>query len=130
MLRVELYEEEASDKQLCENLDLLEEKRVEACLKTLDYKRGIARLYNRKVRPRQVGPDNLVLRKAEVNDLARSQGKLAPTRKVPIELLKSSEKELIFSQPSMANSCRGLGTYLTSENSTQTYTASAKQRKP
>ncbi|RWW82692.1 hypothetical protein BHE74_00008833 [Ensete ventricosum] len=54
MLRVELYEEEASDKQLRENLDLLEEKRAEACLKTLDYKRGIARLYNRK---RQVGTD-------------------------------------------------------------------------
>ncbi|RWW47999.1 hypothetical protein BHE74_00045978, partial [Ensete ventricosum] len=37
-----------SDKQLRKNLDLLEEKCVEAYLITLAYKKGVARLYNYK----------------------------------------------------------------------------------
>ncbi|RRT68345.1 hypothetical protein B296_00012515 [Ensete ventricosum] len=50
-----------------ENLDPLEEKRTKAYLRTLDYKRGVARLYNYKVCPRQVASDDLVLRKAEIS---------------------------------------------------------------
>ncbi|RZS04337.1 hypothetical protein BHM03_00034661 [Ensete ventricosum] len=43
-----MYDEEAFSKQLCENLDLLEEKWAEAHLRTLAYKKAVAKLYNYK----------------------------------------------------------------------------------
>ncbi|RWV79215.1 hypothetical protein BHE74_00016994 [Ensete ventricosum] len=79
MLRVEHYEGPTSDAQLCENLDLLEEKRTEAHLRELTYKKAVALLYNSRVRPRQVAPSDLVLRRAEVSDSTQTRGKLAPT---------------------------------------------------
>ncbi|RWW07435.1 hypothetical protein GW17_00029179 [Ensete ventricosum] len=47
-LRVENFEEEASKRGLRENLDLLEEQRAEAHLRTLAYKKLVTKLYNRK----------------------------------------------------------------------------------
>ncbi|RZR88596.1 hypothetical protein BHM03_00016222 [Ensete ventricosum] len=47
-LRVEHYERGTSNAQLRENLNFLEEKRVEAHLRELTYKKAIARLYNNK----------------------------------------------------------------------------------
>ncbi|RRT82991.1 hypothetical protein B296_00010396, partial [Ensete ventricosum] len=65
-LRVEMHDEEASSKQLCENLDLLEEKRADAHMRTLAYKKAVAKLYNCKVRPRSIKSGDLVLQKTEV----------------------------------------------------------------
>ena len=50
------------------NLDLLEERRAETHLRTLAYKKAVARIYNRKVRPRPIKVRDLVLRKVEVSD--------------------------------------------------------------
>ncbi|RWW38899.1 hypothetical protein BHE74_00055821, partial [Ensete ventricosum] len=50
-LRVQTHGEEASNQQLCENLDLLEEKRADAHLRALAYRRAVTKLYNRRVRP-------------------------------------------------------------------------------
>ncbi|RWV77377.1 hypothetical protein GW17_00061803, partial [Ensete ventricosum] len=77
-LRVQTHDEEASNQQLCENLDLLEEKRVDAHLRALAYRRAVTKLYNRRVHPWHVKMGDLVLRKAEGSDLTRSNGKLAP----------------------------------------------------
>ncbi|RWW38207.1 hypothetical protein BHE74_00056579, partial [Ensete ventricosum] len=67
-LRVQTHGEEASNQQLCENLDLLEEKRADAHLQTLTYRRAITKLYNSRIRPRLVKMGDLVLWKAEVSD--------------------------------------------------------------
>ncbi|RZR91701.1 hypothetical protein BHM03_00019874 [Ensete ventricosum] len=77
-LRIENFAPGASEADLKENLDMLEERRAEAHLKTLHYHRVITRLYNRRVRPRPIGMVDLVLRKAEVNDRGHSCGKLVP----------------------------------------------------
>ncbi|RRT37944.1 hypothetical protein B296_00044296 [Ensete ventricosum] len=53
-------------------------KQVDAHLHTLAYKRAVAKLYNRRVRPRLIKAGDLVLRKAEVSDPTRSRKKLAP----------------------------------------------------
>ncbi|XP_064987284.1 uncharacterized protein LOC135626024 [Musa acuminata AAA Group] len=45
------FEQNNFEEGLKANLDLLEEKRAEAHLRTLVYKKATARLYNRKVRP-------------------------------------------------------------------------------
>ncbi|RWW56947.1 hypothetical protein BHE74_00036298 [Ensete ventricosum] len=49
-------------------------RRPEAHLWALVYKKVIARLYDHKVRPLQIRTCDLVLSKAEVNDLTRSRG--------------------------------------------------------
>ncbi|RRT37691.1 hypothetical protein B296_00043695 [Ensete ventricosum] len=77
ILRVQTQREEESNQQLCENLDLLEEKRVDAHLRALAYRRVVTKLYNHRVCPRHVETGGLVLRKTEVIDLTRSRGKLA-----------------------------------------------------
>ncbi|RWW71291.1 hypothetical protein BHE74_00020976 [Ensete ventricosum] len=94
ILRVQTHDEEASNQQLHENLDLLEEKRADAHLRTLAYRRVIAKLYNRRVCPRLVKMGDLVLRKAEVSDPTRSRGKLAPNWEVLTESSKLSEMGL------------------------------------
>ncbi|RZR84822.1 hypothetical protein BHM03_00011703 [Ensete ventricosum] len=73
-----MHDKEASSQQLHENLDLLEEKRADAHLRTLVYKKAITKLYNSKVHPRFIKTGDLVLRKAKVSDPTRSHGKLAP----------------------------------------------------
>ncbi|RRT31309.1 hypothetical protein B296_00057315 [Ensete ventricosum] len=65
------------DLDLRENLDLLEEKRVDAHLRALAYRRVVTKLYNRRVRPRHIKMGDLVFRKTEVSDPAQSRGKLA-----------------------------------------------------
>ncbi|RZR78005.1 hypothetical protein BHM03_00003225 [Ensete ventricosum] len=45
-LRIQTHDEEASNQQLRENLDLLEEKRADTHLWTLAYRRAVAKLYN------------------------------------------------------------------------------------
>ncbi|RWW63205.1 hypothetical protein BHE74_00029634 [Ensete ventricosum] len=87
-LKVEHYEKDTSDAQLHENLDFLEEKRTEAHLQELTYKKAVARLYNNKIRPRQVTTGDLVLRKAEVRDPTQTQGKLAPTWEGPYRVVR------------------------------------------
>ncbi|RWV79168.1 hypothetical protein GW17_00059748, partial [Ensete ventricosum] len=62
-LRIENFTPEASKSSLRENLNLLDEHRAEAHLKTLHYQRAVARLCNRRIRPQPMG--DLVLRKAE-----------------------------------------------------------------
>ncbi|RZS16409.1 hypothetical protein BHM03_00048393, partial [Ensete ventricosum] len=47
-LRVQTYGEEASNQQLRKNLDLQEEKRADAHLRTLAYRRAVTKLYNRR----------------------------------------------------------------------------------
>ncbi|RWW56924.1 hypothetical protein BHE74_00036321 [Ensete ventricosum] len=91
-LRAERYEKDTSDAQLHENLDLLEERRTEAHLRELTYKKAIARLYNIKVRPQQVTTSDLVLRKAEESDPTRTRGKLAPTWEGPYRVIKMVRK--------------------------------------
>ncbi|RZS03840.1 hypothetical protein BHM03_00034070 [Ensete ventricosum] len=73
-LRIDHFTPEVSEVGLRENLDLLKERRAETHLKTLHYQRVVARLYNRKVRPRPIGMGDLVLRKAKVSDLGHSHG--------------------------------------------------------
>ncbi|RWW01356.1 hypothetical protein GW17_00035613 [Ensete ventricosum] len=73
---------------LGENLDMLKERRAKAYLKTLHYQRAIARLYNRRIRPRPNGEGDLVLRKAEVSNPGRTRKKLAPRWEGPYRVTR------------------------------------------
>ena len=87
-LRTSNYEQEGFEKGLRANLDLLEERRAKAHLNTLAYKKAMTRIYNCKVRPRPIKVRDLVLRKAEVSDLTRARGKLAPNWESPLSSLR------------------------------------------
>ncbi|XP_064940576.1 uncharacterized protein LOC135594082 [Musa acuminata AAA Group] len=73
----ENYDERVSTQGLQASLDLLKERCADAHLKDLSYKRAIARIYNRKVRPQLIKLGDPILRKAEVSDPTRARGKLA-----------------------------------------------------
>nr|XP_009383140.1 PREDICTED: uncharacterized protein LOC103970956 [Musa acuminata subsp. malaccensis] len=87
-LRTASYDEQVSTQGLRADLDLLEERRANAHLKDLSYKRAVARIYNRKVRPRPIKLDDLVLRRAEVSDPTRARGKLAPNWEGPYRVIE------------------------------------------
>ncbi|RWV77515.1 hypothetical protein GW17_00061640, partial [Ensete ventricosum] len=53
-LRIRNFTPEVLETGLRENIDLLEERRAKAHLKTLHYQRAVARLYNRRIRPRPI----------------------------------------------------------------------------
>ncbi|RWV91762.1 hypothetical protein GW17_00045927 [Ensete ventricosum] len=79
--------EEESNQQLRENLDLLEEKRADAHLRALAYRRAVTKLNNHRVHPRHVEMGDLVLRKTEVSDPTRSRDKLAPNWEGPYRVI-------------------------------------------
>ncbi|RWW35699.1 hypothetical protein BHE74_00059334, partial [Ensete ventricosum] len=80
-LRIQTHDEGASNQQLCENLDLLEEKQVDAHLWMLAYKRAVAKLYNcrRKLASNWEGPYRVtdVVREGTYT-LAIAKGRVLP----------------------------------------------------
>ncbi|CAD5168155.1 unnamed protein product [Musa acuminata subsp. malaccensis] len=85
--QTESYDEGASAEGLRAGLDLLEERRADAHLKALSYKRAVARIYNRKVRPRPIRLEDLVLRRVEVSNPTRAHGKLSPRWEGPYRVV-------------------------------------------
>ncbi|RWW81425.1 hypothetical protein BHE74_00010166, partial [Ensete ventricosum] len=80
-LRVQTHGKEVSNQQLRENLDLLEEKRNDAHLRTLAYRRVVAKLYNRrgKLAPNWEGPYQVVeVVREETYTLATMEGQVLP----------------------------------------------------
>ncbi|XP_065049834.1 uncharacterized protein LOC135679779 [Musa acuminata AAA Group] len=86
--RVEEYQETTSDQGLRAGLDLIEERRAGAHRRELSYKRAVARVYNRRVRPRPIKMNDLVLRRAEVSNPTRAGGKLAPNWEGPYRTIE------------------------------------------
>uniref|UniRef100_A0A804JFN3 Integrase catalytic domain-containing protein n=1 Tax=Musa acuminata subsp. malaccensis TaxID=214687 RepID=A0A804JFN3_MUSAM len=85
--QAEKYDEEASARGLRAGLDLIEERRADAHLKDLSYKRAVARIYNRKVRPRPIKLGDLVLRRIEVGDPTRTHDKLVANWEGPYRVI-------------------------------------------
>ncbi|GKV27129.1 hypothetical protein SLEP1_g36334 [Rubroshorea leprosula] len=81
--RVTHFNEGRNGQLLQENLDLLDEVREEARLRTLVYKQKIANFYNKRVRPRTFKVGDLVLRKAGLTGFETRFGKLAPNWEGP-----------------------------------------------
>ncbi|GKU96467.1 hypothetical protein SLEP1_g9699 [Rubroshorea leprosula] len=82
-LRVTHFDEGQNGQLLRESLDLLDDLREEARLRTLVYKQKIANFYNKRVRPRTFKLGDLVLRKAGLTGFETRFGKLAPNWEGP-----------------------------------------------
>ncbi|RZS15611.1 hypothetical protein BHM03_00047474 [Ensete ventricosum] len=70
------------DEGLRANMDLINERRVTAHLRSFTYKKAVAKLYNLRVYPRRFRTSELILCKTKVNDPTRARGKLAPRSRV------------------------------------------------
>ncbi|GKV42163.1 hypothetical protein SLEP1_g49600 [Rubroshorea leprosula] len=81
--RVTHFNEGRNGQLLWENLDLLDDLREEARLRTLVYKQKIANFYNKRVRPRSFKVGDLLLRKAGLTGFETRFGKLAPNWEGP-----------------------------------------------
>ncbi|GKV48140.1 hypothetical protein SLEP1_g54971 [Rubroshorea leprosula] len=81
--RVTHFDEGQNGQLLRENLDLLDDVREEARLRTLVYKQKIANFYNKRVRPRTFKLGDLVLKKAGLTGFETRFGKLAPNWEGP-----------------------------------------------
>ncbi|GKU96885.1 hypothetical protein SLEP1_g10067 [Rubroshorea leprosula] len=81
--KVTHFDEGRNGQLLRENLDLLDEVREEARLRTLVYKQKIANFYNKRVRPQTFKVGDLVLRKADLTGFETRFGKLAPNWEGP-----------------------------------------------
>ncbi|GKV15178.1 hypothetical protein SLEP1_g25980 [Rubroshorea leprosula] len=86
--RVTYFDEGRNGQLLRENLDLLDDVREEARLRTLVYKQKIANFYNKRVRPRTFNVGDLVLRKAGLTGFETRFGKLAPNWEGPYTVAK------------------------------------------
>ncbi|RDX74603.1 hypothetical protein CR513_45640, partial [Mucuna pruriens] len=100
-LRTELFEPKANEGELRANLDMIQEVREAAHIREFAIKARVAKLYNRKVIPRNFKPQDLVLRrtvhKAESNKLMpKWEGPFRVRKEVgrgayKLETLKSKE---------------------------------------
>ena len=81
--RIELASVEHNEEALRLNLDLLDEKREQVLKCTKDYQRKTARYYDRKVKPMNYKPGDLVLKKLLPARKDPTQGKLGPNWEGP-----------------------------------------------
>ncbi|GKV45238.1 hypothetical protein SLEP1_g52347 [Rubroshorea leprosula] len=81
--RVTHFDEGRNEQLLRENLDLLDEVREEARLRTLVYKQKIDNFYNKRARPRTFKVEDLVLKKAGLTGFETRFEKLAPNWEGP-----------------------------------------------
>ncbi|GKV43029.1 hypothetical protein SLEP1_g50370 [Rubroshorea leprosula] len=88
--RVTHFDEGRNGQLLRENLDLLDEVREEARLRSLVYNHKIANFYNKRVRPRTFKVGDLVLRKAGLTGFETQFGKLAPNWEGPYTVAEVS----------------------------------------
>ena len=76
--RVKEYQAEENEVQLCLNLDLIDEVRMDAEQKTARYKNLMARQYDAMVKPRRFNIGDLVLKRVTLATRNPAYGKLGP----------------------------------------------------
>ena len=90
--RVESYDEDGNKKAMRLQLDLLDEVRATAEQRLARYQNLMARHYNNKVRRRDFGVGDLVLRKVMGATRDTSQGKLGPNWEGPYRITSWQRK--------------------------------------
>ncbi|XP_077223077.1 uncharacterized protein LOC143856695 [Tasmannia lanceolata] len=86
--RTENYDEHENSKLLRNTINLVLEKREQACLRIASYQQKVVRYYNSRVRKRSVKLGDLVLRRSEVSDPQNSR-KLAPKWEEPYKVARA-----------------------------------------
>jgi len=86
-LRVDHYNEESNDKELCINLDLLDEVRIGVEQRLAWYQNLMTRHYNKWVRSRRFNKGELVLRRVMLITRDLAHEKLGPNWEGPYKVV-------------------------------------------
>ncbi|XP_052297233.1 uncharacterized protein LOC127902365 [Citrus sinensis] len=81
--RIDHFNEQENDEQMCLNLDLLTEKMEQAAERSVIYQQRVSRYYNQKVTVRQFKVGDWVLRRVNQNTKDSTQGVLGPNWEGP-----------------------------------------------
>ena len=112
--RVMMYQEKDNTEQLCLNLDLIDEVRMDAERRTVKYKNLMARQYDAMVKPRRFNIGDLVLKKVSLATKDPSHGKFwALIGKDPTELSTVKGRGFITWRPWMGENWSTLGMWST-----------------
>ena len=76
--RVMKYQDKENEEQLCFNLDLIDEVRMDAKHRTTRYKNLMARQYDAMVKPKRFNIGDLILKKVSLATRNSAHGKLGP----------------------------------------------------
>ena len=85
--RVMKYQDEENEEQLCLNLDLIDEVRMDAEQRTARYKSLMARQYDAMVKPRHFNIGDLVLKRVSLATRNPAHGKLGPNWEGPYRVI-------------------------------------------
>ena len=76
--RVMKYQDEENKEQLCLNLDLINEVRMDAKQRTIRYKNLMVKHYDNMVKPRRFNIEDLILKRVSLATRNLAHGKLGP----------------------------------------------------
>ena len=85
--RVMKYQDEDNEEQLCLNLDLIDEVRMDAEQRTARYKNLMAKQYDAMVKPRCFNIGDLVLKRVFLATRNPAHGKLGPNWEGPYRVI-------------------------------------------
>ena len=85
--RVMKYQDEDNEEQLCLNLDLIDEVRMDAEQRTARYKNLMAKQYDAMVKPRRFNVGDLVLKRGFLATRNPAHGKLGPNWEGPYRVI-------------------------------------------
>ena len=85
--RVIKYQDEDNEEQLCLNLDLIDEVRMDAEQRTARYKNLMAKQYDAMVKPRRFNIGDLVLKRVFLATRNPAHGKLGPNWEGPYRVI-------------------------------------------
>ena len=85
--RVMKYQDEDNEEQLCLNLDLIDEVRMDAEQRTARYKNLMAKQYDAMVKPRRFNIGDLVLKRVFLATRNPAHGKLGPNWEGPYRVI-------------------------------------------
>ena len=94
--RVTMYQDKDNKKQLCLNLNLIDEVRTNVEHRTARYKNLMARQYDAMVKPRRFNIGDLVLKKVSLATKNPAHGKLGPNWEGPYRVINCKRQESYY----------------------------------
>ena len=94
--RVMKYQDEDNEEQLCLNLDLIDEVRMDVDKRIARYKSLMARQYDAMVKPKCFNIGNLVLKRVSLSTKNPAHGKLGPNWEGPYKVINCKRQGLYY----------------------------------
>ena len=94
--RVTMYQDKDNEEQLCLNLDLIDEVRINAEQRTAKYKNLMARQHDTMVKPKRFNIRDLILKRVSLATKNPAHGKLRPNWEGPYKVVNYKRQESYY----------------------------------